>query len=393
MTENYKAKAFPRAVLELDLQGLKKNCKVLKAMSPEGAFFCPMVKANAYGHGAVPVARALMEEGIRQVGVISVSEAWQIREFVSESLDILVFGPVLNREDLSWGLESRLVFVLNNWPDLEALAQKKAAARAHLKFDTGFSRLGFALSEAEKLKAFLDRNPQIQLEGLASQLIAGEEIGDESSFSRRQMERFLSLKKIFPSLPLHLLNTSAMLSAHAHDMRHQIGSRPGIGLYGLKPRVFFANKQSEKKAERAAFEPASRLKSHVAAFRRLKAGGRVSYSGEWKAPRPSDVIAVAMGYGDGFFRGSDPALGARRILFRGQKAPIVGRVCMDFFMADVTECLKGDQPPVSLGEEVALFGRQGAAFLSVEEQSQRAGTIPYELLARLGDRVQRNYLS
>ncbi len=403
--------ASARAVLELDLGKLKKNCAALRRLAPEGAFFCPMAKAGGYGHGAAPVVQALTEEGVRQAGVATVSEAWQIRngreagpanrrgrEPGPDSLDILVFGPVLNKEDLSWGMENHLVFVLGSWIELEALAKEARTrgrlGRAHLKFDTGFSRLGFELSEAEKLKAFLSKNPQIRLEGLASQLIEGSEAGIEKSPSRRQLERFLALKGIFPSLPFHALNTAGLISAWSHNMSCDTGSRPGIGLYGLKPAAAFASQRAKKKAAGLRLEPASRLKSFVAAVRRLKKGGRVSYSGEWTAPRPSVIIAVSIGYGDGFLRaaGQGGKGGGRQILFRGRRVPIAGRVCMDFFMADVTECLKGGQPLPRPGEEAVIFGRQGQAFLSVEEQSEWAGTIPYEMFVRLGDRVQRAYL-
>ena len=396
MKANYREKSFPRAVLELNLRGLKKNCRALKSLMPAGAFFCPMIKAGAYGHGAAAVARALIEEGARQAGVITVSEAWEIREFAPKPLNVLVFGPVLNREDMSWGLENSLVFVLSCWPDLEALAflsagQKAPAARAHLKFDTGFSRLGFAVSEAEKLKDFLQKNPQIRLEGLASQLTDGGDLGDEGGLSRRQLRRFLALRRVFPSVPFHALNTEAMISAWAHDLPHLSGARPGLGLYGLKPEILFAGPRAAKKAAGLDLAPVSLLKSHVAAVRCLSKGDRVSYSGEWRAARPSTVIAVAMGYGDGFFRGPGAKWQGRQVLFRGQRVPLAGRVCMDFFMADVTECLKGGQPPVRLGEEIALFGRQGGAFLSVEEYARSAGATPYEAFVSLGGRVQREY--
>ena len=289
-----------RSVLEVDLKLLKENCRTLKNMDGN-SFFCPMIKANAYGHGAVPVAKALLETGVKQVGVISAGEAWPIREMVEE-MDILIFGPLPDKDDLSWIVEEKLVLVCSHWQDLKNLSQIKKPVRLHLKFDTGFSRLGFDLNSAEEVFGFLKENPQLQLEGLATQLVSGEELMDDKSYSHQQLHRFYGLKKIFSCENIHVLNTSALISLFIHNEDMIFGARPGIGLYGIKPEVFLKDQSAEKKWNNLPLSPVSRLKSGVVALHQIPKGAPVSYGGTWRAQRPSQIATVSLGYGDGFLR-------------------------------------------------------------------------------------------
>ena len=375
-----------RAVLEVKLHLLKKNCETLKKLNGD-SFFCPMLKADAYGHGAVPVAKALLEDKVKQAGVIGAEEAWPIRE-LAEDMDILIFGPLLNPEDLSWIVEEKLVIVCSNWLDLKNVSQLKKPSRIHLKFDTGFSRLGFDLSSAGQVCDFLKDNPQIQLEGLATQLIAGEELGDKNSFSFHQLKRFAGLRSYFSCPNFHVFNTSALTASFVHNEKTEFGARPGIGLYGLKPEIFLKDKNAENKWRDLSFFPVSSLKSTIVDIHQIPKGAPVSYGGSWKAGRSSQIAVVSLGYGDGFLR----SLGSiREVLFRGTKRPIVGAVCMDFFMVDVTDLDQKGENPIQLGEEVVIFGQQGDLFLSPQEQAESSGTISYELFSRLGDRVERVY--
>ncbi len=393
MNPIYRDYSFPRSTLEIDLNKLKKNYDLLKGICLRETFFCPMVKDQAYGHGAVPITQALLEKKVRQVGVIDISEAWQLREFIKEPLDILVFGPVLKKEDLSWAIENNITLVINNWVDLENLKKEKKT-KIHLKFDTGFSRLGFPLSESEKIKKFLDKNPHIQLEALCTQLIFGEELTNAESFSHHQIKKMQTLQSIFPSSFLHIFNTSALGSIYVSGLIENfssIGVRPGIGLYGIKPQIRLTEKFMEQKWRDLSLEPISCLKSYVVNTHKLNKGDKVSYSGSWVAQRPSILATVSLGYGDGFFRGSTSS--QREVLFRGERVPIVGVICMDFFMIDVTACFqKKECVPISLGEEVVIFGQQGESFLSIEDQSHKVGTITYEFLVRLGERIERSYV-
>ena len=376
--------AYP-ALLETDLRVLRENCSVLKKLSGKN-FFCPMVKAQGYGHGIVPVTRALVSAGMKQVGVVAVSEARALRETLPATLDILLFGPVLNREDLDWLHENQCILVVNNWRDLEYLVQK-GSSRVHIKFNTGFSRLGFKTSEAEQLKTFFAKHSHLKVEGLCSQLLSGEELGQKTSASYSQMEKMKDMVSLFSVKKNHLFNTAALLSSACHGVDSDFGSRPGIGLYGVKPKIVFAGSAAEKKWRKISLKPASFLKSRVVGVHRLEKGEMVSYEGTWKAARPSVIVVVSLGYGDGFPRALSSPRGC--VLFRGKAVLVAGRVCMDFFMADVTDV--GGADPV-LGEEVVIFGSQNGAVLSPEEQAERAFTLPHELFVRLGERVQRRYI-
>ena len=371
------------ALLEIDLKVLKENSSVLKNLSGKN-FFCPMVKTQSYGHGIVPVTRALFSSGVKQVGVVAVSEARALRRALSGSLDILLFGPVLNQEDLDWLCENRCVPVVNNWGDLESL---KGRCRIHIKFNTGFSRLGFEISEAEKLKNFCAKHPHLKVEGICSQLLSGEELSRKTSASYRQVEKMKDMASLFSVKKNHLFNTAALLSSVCHGEGESLGSRPGIGLYGVKPKITFASEAAETKWRKISLKPVSTLKSRVVGVHRLKKGEMVSYEGTWKAARPSVILVVSLGYGDGFPRALSFPHG--RVLFRGKAVPVAGRVCMDFFMADVTDVAGPFPTP---GEEVVIFGTQKGVFLSVEEQAERASTLPHELFVRLGERVERKYI-
>ncbi|MDE0092259.1 MAG: alanine racemase [Oligoflexia bacterium] len=372
-----------RAVLEINLSLVKKNAQILKSMTPH-SFFCPMLKADAYGLGAVPIAKALSEIGVKQVGVLNFEEAWPIRKALPK-MDILIFGSFIKKEDLSGMLENNLTIVCSNWTDLKNLAQLEKKARLHLKFDTGFSRLGFHLNSVSQTLDFLKQNPQLKLEGFGTQLVSGEELGDKNSFSFQQLTQFLSLAKNFPNKKNHILNSAGLISQFAHSDSTDLGARPGISLYGIKPKIFFKNKAVEDKWNHLPLQPVSCLKSQIVALRELSKGAPVSYGAYWKAPKRSTIATVSLGYADGFFR----AFGKKReVLFRGKNRPVIGAVCMDFFMIDLTDTDK--EKPIELGEEVIIFEKDK---LTVEDQATAINTIPYELFTSIGPRVKRVYIN
>ena len=372
-------------VWEIDLGALQSNARLLKKLSGEN-FFCPMIKTDAYGHGLVPVAKALCSAGIQQVGVGSVSEARQIRKALSARWDILVFHPVLNWGDMSWLYENRCVPVINNWRDLKLLA-KTPSPRLHIKFDTGFSRLGFPPAEAEALKSFFRRQTHFRVEGICSHLTNNEESANRQSPARRQVEKMKSLAALFPGGKNHLYNTAGLFSRICHSRTVDFGVRPGIGLFGVRSRVVLGSKAAERRWNALPLKPVSTLKGRVTAFCRLKKGETVSYNGTWRAKRPSVTALVSLGYGDGFPRLLSSPGG--RALFRGKIFPVAGRVCMDFFMLDVTAA---GAPPPSVGEEVVIFGKQKGGFLSPEFQAEQADTLPHELFVRLKGRVRKKYI-
>ena len=384
-----KDSSFARAVLEIQLSSFKSNYRLLKSLCPT-QFFCPMLKDNAYGHGAVELVQALQAFQVKQIGLISATEAWQIREFVPDPPNILIFGPVLNKSDWQWiATQENLIPVISNWLDLEAAARMKKLLKVHLKFDTGFTRLGFCPSEAEKIKSFIDKNSFLQLDGICTQLISGWQVAFKQSATFKQRHLLCDLQHLFSVKYRHLLNTEALVSSFVHDdkIESSEGARVGIGLYGIKPFIECQDRASRKKWEGLSFQNVSTLKSYVVDVHHLKKGGSVSYEGTWKAKRDSHIATVSLGYGDGLPRRFSSK---GRVLYRGQFVPLAGRICMDFFMIDVTD-ISG--APSHIGEEVVIFGRQGDSVLSVSEQAACIGTLPYEIFVNLGERVKRAYIN
>ena len=369
-----------RAVLEVDLSAVRSNVRLLKDLSGE-AFFCPMLKSSAYGHGAVPITKILQEEGVQQVGVINTDEAYPLRDSIPH-MDILVYEPFISKEELLWLIQEELVLLCSDWETLHQLAQLKKKVRIHLKFDTGFSRLGFKTKETEALIRFLKQEPQILVEAFGSHLIFGENLADKNSPSQKQLKAFKKLQAIFPKMSSHLLNTAGLVSQYVNTESGEWGARPGIGLYGIKPKVYTKDQQAKKKWRQLALKPSSSLKSHIVGLTRLTKGEGVSYGAQWRAKKTTQVATVSMGYADGFPRAINSK---RQVLFRGKKRSVIGTVCMDYFMIE----LQKEDQAVSLGEEVSLFDTQG--LLPIEKQAQALKTIPYELFTSLGPRVKRVY--
>ena len=378
-----------RVVLEVNLSAIRQNVRLLQKINGKG-FFCPMLKADAYGHGAVAIAKTLYQEGVKQIGVINADEAWSIREGLPE-IDILIFSPLHKQEDLKWIIQEDIVLVCSDWTVLKTLSQLKTKVRIHLNFDTGFSRLGFQIQEAKKIQNFLKDYPHIQMEGLGSQLLSGEELLNKKTRTYNQLQVFLRLQKVFPNTKAHLLNSSGLISRYVNQSSYLIGSRPGISLYGIKPKVYLKNnsldnKTSENQLSQTRwkylnFISSSCLKSQIIGLRTLSKGAAVSYGYLWVAKEETQIATVSMGYADGFSR----SLGVqRKVLFRGKKRSVVGAVGMDFFMI----ALKKEDQEVQLGEEVILFGHPD---LTIEKQAQAISTIPYELFVSLGSRVERVY--
>ena len=358
-----------RAVLEVDLDQLKKNCLNLKKKVQAG-FFCPVIKDQAYGHGLLPVAKALQDIDIKQVAVVSQEEARELRE-AGIKMGILILGPVLNSSDMRWICSNQVTPVLSNWQDLKDVALEKHP-HVHLKFDTGLSRLGWSCEQADEVKMFLDKNPHIICEGICSHLISNE-------FSDLQIAKLNQVKKIFPKACSHVLNTSSAVDFISKQKKLSgLGFRPGISLYGHLP----CSSYDKKTWQDLDLQPCSELKSYIIDVRTISKGDRVSYGGHYQAKEPSVIATVSMGYSDGLMRSLDQGF----CLFRNKKARFVGDICMDFFMLDISSIVK-DAKEVKLGEEVIIFNKE----LSVLEQASQMKTIPYEFFVKLGSRVKRKY--
>ncbi len=385
-----------RACLEVNLQYLADNIKTLHSLSETAMvhpskqslknFFCPMVKANSYGHGVIEIVKILKKSGITKVGVISVEEAMEIKDI---GLSVYVFGPY-KPADIE--LMDRYCFIpiVGQWQDLKALLRSQKKQKFHIEFNMDMNRTGFEFSEAEALINYIKKNPVLQLEGIASHLSTGEELASDFHFISKKFKSILdSFKNSFPqqNLNVHLLNSSGFFSMWSHSLEGlNVGFRPGISLYGIKPKIRFNSPVAEQKYQSLNLKPVSCLKSFIVQTRSLSRGEGVSYCKTWKASKQSTIAVVSMGYADGLpFQGSN----RMEVLLRGKRVPVIGRICMDFFMVDATTVVEGGE--LKRGEEVVIFGSQQEASISPTEQANKLGTIPYQLMTGLGKRVIRIY--
>lgn len=370
---------------EISTSAIQNNISTLKKMLSPEAFFCPVVKANSYGHDAILICEELQKQSIKHVGVAFVEEAMELRESHIRNLDILTFGA-FSEEGVQLLEQFNLTPVVSSMHQLQLLAKKLQSPRKiHLKFNTGMNRLGFQLQQAKEVLQFVQTHKNLQLDGLCTHMADGEDGGDAIGVTHAQIEKFKTLITQFPTnLKVHALNSSSLFSLYSHFGQQSFGARPGLSLYGIQPEFKAYNEKALAQFQTLTLEPVMQLKSEIVQFHELKAGEKVSYGGKWQAMKPSVVAVAAVGYADGLNRRLSPG---SHMLFRGEKVPIVGTICMDYTMLDVTEVIKG-KPGVP-GEEVVIFGRQGSSEIRVEELSDKLGTIPYEVFTGLGQRVPR----
>ena len=356
--------------MHISLGALEHNARAIRAALPETARMMAVVKADAYGHGAPALALRLEHAGADALAVAIVEEGCALRD-AGVRLPVLALGGAdadASREAVRRGV-SVAVYDASALRSLEGAATAcDRPARAHLKIDTGMSRLGVRTREelAALLEAWRDC-PHVEMEGIFTHFCAADE---DLAFTRRQNEAFshaVEAVRAAGFAPVaHAAATSAALRPEfQHDM-----VRPGIGLYGvLMPEL----------ADQ--LRPAQRLITRPLRIESIHPGDTVGYGRAFTARRETRIMTLPIGYGDGYPR----ILGGRAdVLVRGRRAPVVGRVCMDMLMADVT-----DVPEVALGDEVVLMGAQGGECISPEELAVHAETIPYEIMLGFSARVRR----
>ncbi|HXG41613.1 MAG TPA: alanine racemase [Dehalococcoidia bacterium] len=357
---------------EVDLDALSHNVRALKARA-QGAQLWAVVKANAYGHGALAISRAALDAGADGLCVVCLEEAEELRAGGIEA-PILVMGP-------SEPSQARRLVELGVIPTVAgrelALALADAAAAlgvvqpVHLKVDTGLHRFGLPPHEAIALARFLRQVPTLRVEGLFTHFASAED-GDKT-FTLEQYRLFLSVAAELDWVPVrHVSNTATILDMPEMSLEMV---RPGVGVYGCYP----AGPRSD-----VELRPVLSLKSRIVRLTWLEPGESVSYGRTWRARRRSLVGLVTCGYADGL-----PRVLSNRgwMLVRGRRVPVIGRVCMDMCMVDVTEV-----PDVAVGDEVVIIGRQGEDELRVEEMASLCDTISYEILCGIGPRVPRLFL-
>lgn len=374
-----------RVWAEIDLDALEYNYQLLRSRISPGTRLCCVIKANAYGHGAPEVARLYEQLGVDVLAVSNIEEALQLRH-ANIRLPILILGytPALCVELLAKHQLTQCVYSYEY-----AALLSDCAARAgvtldiHIKVDTGMGRIGFRYNGSEQDARSLDQIervcalPALCAKGIFTHFASADEGEDGEEFSRRQHELFCRAIEKLDARGVrfaikHCANSASLCD---YPSTHMDMVRAGIVLYGLSP--------SEQLRHGLKLRPAMTLKSVVSHIKTLSMGDTVSYGRAFVAKRDMKIATVPIGYADGYRRSSSQ--GGAALLIRGKLCPVVGRVCMDQLMVDVSEL-----STVCIGDEVTVFGQSPA--LTAQELAHLNGTIGYEIICSVGVRVPRVYL-
>ena len=357
-----------RALATVDLSAVRHNIAHLVSLLPAGTALCAVVKANGYGHGAVPVARAALQAGASWLGVATVAEAEELRE-AAIAAPLLIFGPLTGAE-LTRAVKAHVDVAV--WSQAFLAEALRRRAHVHVKFNSGMGRLGVRERDAAALAAAAgDR-----LSGLMSHFATADE--DDPAFFALQLERFTALaadlKASYPNLTAHTANSAATMREPAS---HFDMVRTGIAIYGLSP---FGDDPEPR-----GLRPALRLSSYVAAVREVVPGESVGYGRRYVAERPARLAIVPIGYADGVTR----ALTNRGdVLIAGRRCRITGTISMD----QLTVLLPDDPAAVRPGDEVVFIGRSGAERILAEDVARLLDTINYEVACDIAPRVVRRYV-
>lgn len=368
-------------VCEIDLSAIRHNARVLCERLAPGARLCAVVKADAYGHGAAPVARAALEAGASFLAVAIPEEGVELREAGIDA-PILVLGAM---EPHAAGAVVRYNLAQTVFDEESVRALSEAGQRqgreacVQIKLDTGMNRIGLKDEESVRaLTRLIDGLPGVRLTGCFTHMATadGDGVEDEAR-TRAQAARFdalcAAIASVHPGKILrHEANTASIFR---YPELHLDMARGGIALYGYPPVP----------EAQGLLRPAMRWVTRAALVKEIAPGERVGYGGAFEATRPTRVMTVPTGYADGYRRGLS---GKGCVLVRGRRAPLLGRVCMDQVMADVT-----DIPDARAGDEVVLLGRQGEDCIDAQEMAGWLDTISYEVLCSPSRRVPRVYVN
>lgn len=374
-------KKYSRVFAKIDLGAVRNNFLAMKEKLRDGTKIIAVVKADGYGHGAVPIARmAEPWDFIWGFAAATVEEAVELR-LAGIKKPILILGCVFEEDYeklTAYGIRPT-VFQLSAARELSKTAVRTGTSLpVHVAVDTGMSRIGFADTE-ESVKEIeeMAKLPGLVLEGIFTHFARADEKDKSDAVS--QLNRYLRfirmLQEVGISIPLrHCSNSAGILEMPEANMD---AVRAGISMYGIYP-------SDEMDRNRIRLEPAMELKSHIVYIKEVPAGVPVSYGGTFVTDRPTRIATIPVGYADGYPR----SLSSRGcVLIRGKRAPIIGRICMDQFMADVTDI------PAEELDEVTLMGRDGEEFLSVDELGALSGRFPYEFVCDVSKRVPRIYVN
>ncbi len=378
----------PPSWVEIDLDNITHNIGEIRRIVGTSCQIMVIVKADAYGHGAVVVAKTAIKAGVQRLGVVCLSEGIDLRN-AGIDCPILSLGPPMPDEIQGYIYHNITPSILS-WEQAKILSDEAISrgrtVKIHVKIDTGMSRLGILYTEVFELIKKIHLLPGIEIEGIFSHLASSDSV--DKAYAYEQFRRFTGainrLKKIDIVAPItHISNSGAIIDLP--EMRLDM-VRTGIAIYGLFP--------SKSVAQNVSLQPAMSFKTRIIYLKEmpkdlpvhgfLPVYGGISY-GRTYVKKKIKIATIPIGYADGYPRAlSNKA----EVLIQGQRAPIIGRVTMNFCMIDVSRI-----PDVRTGDEVVLFGKQAQSSLSVNELADICGTISYEILCRINPRILRVYVS
>ena len=359
---------------EVDLEAIDYNIKEIKKNLASNVKVCAVVKADAYGHGAVKCAEVAIKAGADILAIAILDEAVELRENGIKA-PILALGYI-SYEEYDLAIKNDITFTI--YSKEAAIALSKATLKAnrcvkvHIKIDTGMGRLGVSVKEAGDLAKFISELEGIELEGVFSHFASADEM--DESFTFEQLEKFKealqNIAKKGVNIPIkHIANSAATVR---FPETHLDMIRLGILMYGLWP--------SEEMERNLSFKPAMKLKAKISHLKDVDEGTSISYGRTYITDKKAKIATLPLGYADGFTRRLS---GKTSVLINGQLAPLIGRICMDQCMVDVSLIEN-----VKIGDTVLLFGDDK---LTADDLANKIGTINYELVCMVGKRVPRKY--
>lgn len=361
----------------IDRAAIKSNYFKLKKSITKNVEMLAVVKANAYGHGAVEIAKTLEHAGCNFFGVAMCEEGIELRTAGVKSAIIILGGIYLNqiRDVIKYDL-TPVIFDIGTARIIDSLAGKTGKRiKVHIKIDTGMGRLGLLSCQVAPFFEAIKELANLEVDGILSHFAEADE--EDKEFSKKQLNLFLNIIKAvqdmgFQPRLFHIANSAAIVK---HRDSHFNLVRPGIMLYGAYP--------AEHMIENINLKPAMKLVTRIVHIKQAPRGFSVSYGRKYITKRDSLIATIPIGYGDGYPRSLS---NKGEVLIRGQRARVAGTICMDITMLDVTH-IKG----VKQGDEVVLIGKQGNDKITVDELAEKAGTISYEILCGITSRVPRAY--
>ncbi|MGL4345144.1 MAG: alanine racemase [Cellulosilyticaceae bacterium] len=370
----------PRVVAEVNTEAIRHNYREIRKIIPNDTEIMGIVKADGYGHGAVEIAGILQEEGVNRLAVAIAKEGEQLRvEGIKAPILVLGYTPPADIEGLILNDLTQTVFSYEMARYISHEASKLGkTVNVHIKVDTGMGRIGF-LSDPQSIEEVrkISELSNINVEGIFTHFSTADE--EEPEYTNEQWSRFMGflkeLHEVGIEIPIiHAANSAATIS---YNHTHLNVVRPGIIMYGYYPSDYLDGYKVQ-------LEPAMTLKTQVVHVKELPEGHYISYGRKYCTEQKTKIATIPIGYADGYSRRLS---GKGRVLIRGHYAQVVGNICMDQFMVDVTHI-----PNIAVGDEVVVFGKQGDLEITIEEIAHLADTINYEIMCMIGKRVPRRYI-